>query len=254
MIHHLLAPDVDSLRAFAQGTGQELSVSPQDGAFLAHPPGDRLPRIAPTDEAIALLPAGPLTLRSAEQIEHADRVLCLPGATPGLAKALTAAPVMGLQAWQDACPRGLHHRSMATWERVLRGEQVAGAQRFASQRPVDLQMLSGLDSEGPRSKGQRLVGLCWSLREPSAVLRVSICGGEIQAGRAGTWWVDTKHSHWPQDVAHLARIQAQWSPDFGDRRSEWVAIGGTFDLDSILVKGGCLQEWSGAAMVPGPPF
>ena len=249
MIHHLLAPDIDSLRAFAQGTGQELSATPQDGAFLAHPPGARLPVIAPADEAIALLAAGPLTLRSAEQIEAADRVICLPGATPGLAQQLTAAPVMGLQEWQHACPRGRHHRSRATWERILRGEQVPGAQRFSSQRPVDLGALQGLDV-----KGQRLVGLCWSLREPSAVLRVSICGGETQVGRAGTWWVDTKHSHWPKDAAHLARIQDQWSPEFGDRRSEWAVIGGSVDLETVLVPQSSLSEWTGAANVPAPPF
>jgi hypothetical protein len=205
--------------------------------------------VAPDDEAIALLPAGPLTLLSAEQIEAADRVLCLPGSTPELAQQLTSAPTMPLVDWKVACPRGRHHRSKATWERVLRGEPVDGAERVASQRPVDLRALESLDFEG-----LRLVGLCWSLQEPSAVLRISVCGAETQVGRAGTWWVDTKHSHWPKDAAHLARIQAQWSPDFGDRRSEWVALGGAFDLERILLPQEALGEWSRAAMVPAPPF
>ena len=253
MIHHLLAPDLDSLRAFAEGTGQQLSTSGTEGAFLAHPPTARLPQVLPADEVIALLPAGPLTLRSAEQIEAADRVLCLPGAVGDVARQLTAAPVMALEEWRRACPRGHHRRSMATWERALRGESAPGALRSASPLPVDLQKLQSLDFEG-----LRLVGLCWSLREPSAVLRVSVCAQagelEIQAGRAGTWWVDTKHSHWPKDAAHLARIQRQWSPDFGDRHSEWVAIGGGFDAQSLAVPAEQLTEWSGAAMVPAPPF
>ena len=253
MIHHLLAPDLDSLRAFALGTKQELSTAPGEGAFLAHPPTARLPSIAPADEAIALLPPGPMSLRCAEQIEHADRVLCLSGAQAELARQLTSAPVMDLDAWAQATPRGQHRRSMATWERVLRGESVSGAQRFASQGPVDLEKLPELGFEG-----LRLVGLCWSLREPSAVLRISICGSagqpEIRAGRAGTWWVDTKHSHWPKDAAHLARIQGQWSPDFGDRRSEWVAIGGSFEPAAVSVPAERLTDWAGAAMLPAPPF
>lgn len=248
MIHHLLAPDLDSLRAFAEGTGQILSTEPGDGVFLAHPPGPHLPRISPADEAIALLPAGPLTLAAVEYIELADRVLCLPGADPALAQALTRAPVQPLEMWAEACPRGAHRRSPAAWERVLRGEPVAGAHRAFSPRPVDLEKLPAL------ATGGRLVGLCWSLQAPGAVLRVSIYDAEIQVARAGTWWVGTKHSHWPKDPAHLARIQAQWRSDFGDRRSEWVRLGGPLDLEPVLVPEGALGGWEGAADFPVPPF
>lgn len=248
MIHHLLAPDLDSLRAFAKGTGQILSTGPGDGVFLAHPPGPRLPRIAPADEAIALLPAGPLTLAAVERIEVADRVLCLPGSDPALARALTSAPVQPLVLWAQVRPRGEHWRSPAVWEQVLRGDRVPGAHRVFSSLPVDLDRVAEL------ATGGRLVGLCWSLQAPGAVLRVSIYDKEIQVGRAGTWWVGTKHSHWPSDPEHLARIQAQWHGDFGDRRSEWVRLGGPVDLEPVLVPRAQLKGWQGAAEFPVPPF
>ncbi len=130
----------------------------------------------------------------------------------------------------------------------MRGERVPGAQRVFSPRPVALDKLSEWASGG------RLVGLCWSLQAPEAVLRVSIYDAEIQVGRAGTWWVGTKHSHWPSDPAHLARIQAQWHPDFGDRRSEWVRLDGPLALEPILVPNAALQDWRGAAEFPVPPF
>ena len=45
------------------------------------------------------------------------------------------------------------------------------------------------------------------------------------------WWADAPREHWPDDPEQLARIEAEFKGEYGDRRQEIVFIGQNLEED-----------------------
>jgi hypothetical protein len=130
---------------------------------------------------------------------------------------------------------------------------------FTARRPFDKDRLSAWLRE-PLDGLVRVGGFLWVADFPHIVARLSIAGAHRSWEPAGTWWIGIKRSHWPTDPKKLARIQAQWHPDFGDRLQALGCVGIGCDpvqvqesLTACLLRDEELDgSWKNAAMVPNP--
>ena len=71
----------------------------------------------------------------------------------------------------------------------------------------------------------RSKGFFWLASRPDAAGEWSQAGGIVRHGPAGIWWDAAPREHWPTDPEHLARIEADFHGEYGDRRQEIVFIG-----------------------------
>jgi G3E family GTPase len=180
-----------------------------------------------------------------------------------LCKALN--PNAELQSLGSMRPLAQRPKPLQTaWSALLNEEKLPGlpgVERFlfSARRPFDRERLSAWLRE-PLAGLVRVRGFFWVADCPQVVAQLSIAGSHRSWEPVGTWWIGIRRSHWPEDPAQLARIQAQWHPDFGDRLQALGCIG--IDCDTTLLRESlesCLlsqaelgAHWRNIAMVPNP--
>ena len=71
----------------------------------------------------------------------------------------------------------------------------------------------------------RSKGFFWLASRPDAAGEWSQAGGIVRHGPAGIWWAAAPREHWPTDPEQVARIEAEFDGEYGDRRQEIVFIG-----------------------------
>ncbi|MCK9248712.1 MAG: zinc metallochaperone GTPase ZigA [Solirubrobacteraceae bacterium] len=153
------------------------------------------------------------------------------------------------------------------WLQVLRGEEQPETEEYGigsfvyrRRRPFHPERLwSAVHEEWPgvvRSKG-----LFWLASRPAIVGEWSTAGPIIDLGAVGTWWATVPPSAWPRDPEVVARLRADWHPEFGDRRQELVFIGHDLDrdrfvarLDAALLTDGELAAGAEAALASVDPW
>lgn len=98
----------------------------------------------------------------------------------------------------------------------------------------------------------RSKGLFWLASRPNQALIWGQAGGSIRTDSAGVWWSSMPYSQRIEFLSFLenqADIEANWDPQFGDRKTEVVIIGQDLnesqirqDLDACLVHAHELSE------------
>lgn len=71
----------------------------------------------------------------------------------------------------------------------------------------------------------RSKGFFWLASRPDAAGQWSQAGGILRHGPAGVWWAAAPREHWPTEPEQVARIEAEFDGEYGDRRQEIVFIG-----------------------------
>ena len=90
----------------------------------------------------------------------------------------------------------------------------------------------------------RAKGHFWLATRPQWLGEISQAGSIIRTQALGFWWASVPTERWPDDASWRARLRANWSDVYGDRRQEIVFIGTGMDesairarLDACLVSG-----------------
>ncbi len=88
----------------------------------------------------------------------------------------------------------------------------------------------------------RAKGHFWLATRPDWVGEFSLAGAVAHVSAMGFWWAAVPRRRWPEESAFRDRLDAVWSPAWGDRRQELVFIGTGLDeaairaaLDACLV-------------------
>jgi len=99
----------------------------------------------------------------------------------------------------------------------------------------------------------RSKGFFWLATKHNLIGGWSQAGGACQYEAAGTWWCTAPKDYWPEDKDSLARIEANFEGEHGDRRQEIVLIGMGMDkinLSKMLDEALLTEEEFSA----GPPI
>lgn len=133
------------------------------------------------------------------------------------------------------------------WVKELQGEHIPETEEYGissfvyrARRPLHPQRFWDFihsDWEGViRSKG-----LFWLASQMDWIGIWSQAGSVCRTEPGGVWWASVPPEEWPDDPDIRSAIQAQWSPEFGDRRQELVFIGIDIDQDWFVDHlNGCL--------------
>lgn len=79
----------------------------------------------------------------------------------------------------------------------------------------------------------RAKGHFWIASQPNIALEFSLAGAMTSFKSHGVWWAAAPRHTWPKDPAVLARIHADWTAPFGDRKQLLVFIGTGIDVDAL---------------------
>ena len=103
---------------------------------------------------------------------------------------------------------------------------------YRARKPFDLRRVKGVLT-GPLPGVLRAKGHLWVSERPDLALAYSLAGALTTIESAGRWWAATPRVRWPVERNAVARIQENWSLEYGDRRQELVFIGIDMNRKSI---------------------
>lgn len=118
------------------------------------------------------------------------------------------------------------------WLAEIRGEHTPETEEYGigsfvyrARRPFHpARFAKALKTEWPGNV-LRSKGFFWLASRPDAAGEWSQAGGVVRYGPAGIWWDAAPREHWPEDSETIARIEAEFEGEYGDRRQEIVFIG-----------------------------
>ncbi|EGV31639.1 cobalamin synthesis protein P47K [Thiorhodococcus drewsii AZ1] len=144
------------------------------------------------------------------------------------------------------------------WLAEIRGEHTPETEEYGigsfvyrARRPFHpVRFAEALKTDWPGNV-LRSKGFFWLASRPDAAGEWSQAGGIVRHGPAGIWWAAAPREHWPTDPEYLARIEAEFDGEYGDRRQEIVFIGQNLQPERTReILDGCLL--SEEEMAAGP--
>lgn len=124
------------------------------------------------------------------------------------------------------------------WLAELRGEHTPETEEYGissfvyrARRPFHPARFAEVLKNDWRGNVLRSKGFFWLASRPEAAGEWAQAGGIVRHGPAGMWWADAPREHWPDDPEQLARIEAEFKGEYGDRRQEIVFIGQNLEED-----------------------
>jgi len=142
------------------------------------------------------------------------------------------------------------------WLAELRGEHTPETEEYGigsfvyrARRPFHPARFAEVLKNEWRGNVMRSKGFFWLASRPYAAGEWAQAGGIVRHGPAGMWWADAPRKYWPEDPEEVARIEAEFKGEFGDRRQEIVFIGQNLEEDHTReTLDGCLLDDTEMAM------
>ncbi|MDB5390259.1 MAG: cobalamin synthesis protein [Planctomycetaceae bacterium] len=126
------------------------------------------------------------------------------------------------------------------WLKELRGEHIPESEEYGissfiyrAQRPFHPERLYQAIDARPMESVIRSKGFMWLATRREYAGMWSQAGGCCDLTVGGQWWADTPQEEWPEDDTLRAEIDANWQPETGDRRQEFVLIGANIDQEEL---------------------
>ncbi len=131
----------------------------------------------------------------------------------------------------------------ASWIKELENEHLPETEEygiksfvFYNQKPFHPERLYEFLLKNFPNNIIRSKGLFWIASRPNQALIWSSAGGSLKTDPAGVWWASMPFSErfvYPAFINNQELIEANWDPDFGDRKNELVFIGIDLDIQDI---------------------
>ena len=79
-------------------------------------------------------------------------------------------------------------------------------------------------------------GFFWIATRPAVMGLFQQAGSSVRVEPSGLWWAAVPREQWVEDGADPAEVDADWDPEFGDRKQEIVFIGAGLDATTLTAE------------------